>query len=84
MLDLGQGVSSTCNSLSFLTDLLDAKAFSPIKIDIQGNIECLQTKLNSDPAVYATLGSIVSREAGSKKAQLVTSGSNALLWITRR
>merc|ERR1719270_1602890 len=29
--------------------LFDAKAFSPIKIDIQGNIESLQTKLNSDP-----------------------------------
>jgi hypothetical protein len=64
--------------------LLDAKAFSPIKIDIQGNIECLQTKLRSDPALYAALDSIVAREASAgKMAHAVTSGSHALLWLVR-
>jgi hypothetical protein len=47
--------------------LLDAKAFSPIKINIQGNIKYLQTKLSSDPGLYATLNSIVAWEASAGK-----------------
>ncbi len=63
--------------------MLDEKAFSPIKIDIQGNIECLQTKFKSDPESYSSLESIVRREAVDKKAQHVTSGCNSLMWLAR-
>jgi hypothetical protein len=44
----------------------------------------VQTKLRSDPALYAALDSIVAREASAgKMAHAVTSGSHALLWLVR-
>ena len=64
-------------------DLLDSKAFSTIKIDVQGNIECLRTKLQSDPHFYSILPAIVQQELKENKARHVTSGSNALLWLVR-
>ena len=54
-------------TIHYAADMLDGQAFSPIKIDIQGNIQSLKTKYESCPKEFSTIESILLAEMEEKQ-----------------
>ena len=55
----------------YFEDMLDGQAFSPIKIDIQGNIQSLKTKYESCPKEFSTIESILLAEMEEKQVCVI-------------
>ncbi|XP_048737232.1 glycolipid transfer protein-like isoform X2 [Ostrea edulis] len=56
------------------------KAFSPVKSDINGNIEKLQKKFEMDKELFVTLNAMLDDELANKKTDLAKIGG---LWLMR-
>ncbi|CAI8026676.1 Glycolipid transfer protein [Geodia barretti] len=67
----------------FFSDVLGSTAFMPVKSDINGNIQRLQTQYDTAPDQFPTLQSIVDSEisAGTNKGS--KSCTVGLLWLKR-
>lgn len=73
-------VSSTARDIELtLQDLLGSSAFTPVKSDLQGNVDKLRTRLLSTPDKSATLQELVRNE----QAENATRATQGLLWLTR-
>lgn len=72
-----------CRSLLPVFNVLGATVFSPIKADIQGNIDKLNKQFTTDPAQFATLLSMVQKEVDDGKNAQSGYATEALLWLKR-
>lgn len=73
-----------CRSVLPVFDMLSATAFAPVKMDIQGNINKLQSRCQASPSASPSdLLSLVRHEMASNTTAAKNSATDALLWLKR-
>lgn len=74
---------NSCSSIVPVFDLLGPTIFSPVKNDIQGNINKLTKKLKSNPTEFASLQKMILYEVEHKDEVKDVDATDALLWLKR-
>lgn len=72
-----------CRSVLPVFNVLGATVFAPIKADIQGNIDKLHEKFETDTVGFARLLDMVQREVDEGKDAASGRATEALLWLKR-
>ncbi|PSR70963.1 hypothetical protein PHLCEN_2v13139 [Hermanssonia centrifuga] len=62
-----------------LFELLGSAAFTPVQVDLKGNIAKVRARYDADPTQSATLESLVENEKGQKKR----TATEGLMWLLR-
>ncbi|XP_033101989.1 pleckstrin homology domain-containing family A member 8-like isoform X2 [Anneissia japonica] len=74
---------NACVSVVGFFDALNSSAFTPVKMDVNGNIKKLQQKYSTDPVAFDTLQKIVMQEIDNNTTQVKNSATDALMWLRR-
>jgi pleckstrin family protein A (phosphoinositide binding specific) protein 8 len=74
---------SACRAVVPFFDTLSSTAFAPVKADINGNIEKLSKRYQSNPEKFSTLQSMVVHELETNTHEARNSATDALLWLKR-
>jgi len=74
---------NACDSILPFLNKIGAKAFAPVKIDLQGNIKKLRTKYQSNSHEFTTLQQMIQQEIRTKTYKRRQSATDALLWLKR-
>lgn len=72
-----------CGEVVPFFDVLGSTAFAPVKSDINGNINKLRKKYDTDQTKFITLQDIVNSEIEEKSTKAKNSATDALLWLKR-
>lgn len=72
-----------CRSVLPVFNVLGATVFAPIKADIQGNIDKLHEKYETDTVGFARLLDMVQKEVDEGKNAASGRATEALLWLKR-
>jgi len=72
-----------CEGVLPFLNKIGAKAFAPVKIDLQGNIQKLRTKYKSNSDEFTTLQQMIQQEIRTKTYRRKQSATDALLWLKR-
>lgn len=72
-----------CRSVLPVFNVLGATVFAPIKADIQGNIDKLHEKYETDRVGFAKLLDMVQKEVDEGKNATTGRATEALLWLKR-
>lgn len=72
-----------CDNLLPIFDKIGSTAFAPVKMDLQGNIKKVRTKMLTNPAQFCTVQNIVKHEMNMKTTKVRNSATDALLWLKR-
>ncbi|XP_022079362.1 pleckstrin homology domain-containing family A member 8-like isoform X2 [Acanthaster planci] len=72
-----------CSQIVEILDAMGSSAFTPVKMDMNGNIKKLRQKYSTDPSAFNTLQAIVQQETRSSTYQLKNSATEALMWLRR-
>ncbi|CAI8021093.1 Pleckstrin homology domain-containing family A member 8 [Geodia barretti] len=74
---------SACRAVVPFFDALSSTAFAPVKADINGNIEKLSKRYQSNPEKFSTLQSMIVHELETNTHEARNSATDALLWLKR-
>jgi len=74
---------NACEGILPFLNKIGAKAFAPVKIDLQGNIQKLKTKYQSNSDEFTTLQQMIQQEIRTKTYKRKQSATDALLWLKR-
>jgi pleckstrin family protein A (phosphoinositide binding specific) protein 8 len=66
-----------------ILDKLGSKAFSPVKMDINGNIRKITLKYETDKEKYGTLQDIIRSEMNANTTKISNSATDAIMWLKR-
>lgn len=66
-----------------ILDKLGSKAFSPVKMDINGNIRKIRLKYETNPDQFPTLQSIIRSEQKANTTTVANSATDAIMWLKR-
>lgn len=72
-----------CDNLVPFFDKIGSTAFAPVKMDLQGNIKKIRTKMLTNPSQFCTVQNIVNIEMDMKTTKVRNSATDALLWLKR-
>ncbi|XP_071943211.1 pleckstrin homology domain-containing family A member 8-like [Antedon mediterranea] len=72
-----------CVNVVGFFDALNSSAFTPVKMDVNGNIKKLQQKYSTDPVAFETLQKIVQQEIKNNTTRVKNSATDALMWLRR-
>ncbi|ELT92104.1 hypothetical protein CAPTEDRAFT_159602 [Capitella teleta] len=72
-----------CRAILPIFDKLSQTAFTPIKLDVVGNIRKIHQKYSTNPESFNTLQTIVLYEIQQKQSHLSNSATVAILWLKR-
>ncbi|XP_057304750.1 pleckstrin homology domain-containing family A member 8-like isoform X1 [Hydractinia symbiolongicarpus] len=74
---------AACSSIVPVFDSLGSTTFAPVKMDIQGNIQKIKLKYETDVMAFEFLQNIVFQELKSNEHNAKNSATDALLWLKR-
>lgn len=66
-----------------ILDKLGSKAFSPVKMDINGNIRKIRLKYETNVEQFPTLQSIIRSEQKANTTNVPNSATDAIMWLKR-
>jgi len=66
-----------------ILDKLGSKAFSPVKMDINGNITKIRLKFETNKEEFTTLQSIIRYEQKTHTTNVSNSATDAIMWLKR-
>lgn len=72
-----------CDGTLNLYDKLNSSTFTPIKMEVSGNIEKIREKFSTDPSNFDTIQKIIDKEVVAKQAKLQNSATEAIIFVTR-
>ncbi|XP_033629528.1 pleckstrin homology domain-containing family A member 3-like [Asterias rubens] len=72
-----------CAQVVDIFDMMGSSAFTPVKMDMNGNIKKLRQKYSTDPSAFSSLQTIVQQEVRSNAHHLRNSATDALMWLRR-
>eukprot|EP00794_Sanderia_malayensis_P014011 gene14011-15469_t len=72
-----------CSSIVPFFDILGSTVFSPVKSDINGNINKLRKRYETDKIKFSTLQSFIEVEQAEGTTKAKNSATDALLWLKR-
>lgn len=72
-----------CDNLLPFFDKIGSTAFAPVKMDLQGNIKKVRTKMLTSPIQFCTVQNIVKEEMDMKTTKVRNSATDAILWLKR-
>ncbi|CAD5122165.1 DgyrCDS10612 [Dimorphilus gyrociliatus] len=72
-----------CDETLNLYDKLNPSTFTPIKMEVSGNIEKIREKYSTDPLNFESIQSMIEKEIAAKQAKLQNSATEAIIFVTR-